>query len=349
MVDVLVLSTDPRSGRGGIAVSVSSLLAGLALRGVSAEVFITHDPGNGKLANALLFFRAALRVFWYLLVVRCSGGALPAVYLHIGPRGSLLRKYLVSFVAAFWGAKIYTHHHSQVFEEYLQGRGVYNKILLSLCTRSTSNFVLSKWWAGKYYAAGVENLKIIPNCVPQQVVVRREVLVGGERTLLSIGRLVREKNIHLVIEALKSLPENIRLKVAGGGAAKADLVSLVNLLGLQDRVEFLGWVDDKRKRLLYSMSDLMVVPSASDSFGMVFIESLSLGCPVVIGPNPAVEAALEGVDGVFKSASYRSEDVASAILVALSNDLDGQRLSSSCLGLYSVDEVSKKLASAMGF
>ena len=103
----------------------------------------------------------------------------------------------------------------------------------------------------------------------------------GPSTALYVGRLISMKGVHLAISALAQLPA-WRLLVCGDGRERGRLERLAERLGVSDRVEFLGWQDrDEVFRLMREEADVLVFPSFHDEAGMVVVEAIASGLPVV--------------------------------------------------------------------
>jgi glycosyltransferase involved in cell wall biosynthesis len=105
---------------------------------------------------------------------------------------------------------------------------------------------------------------------------------GDERRVLFVGRIVPEKGLHHLIEALPAMGEHVRLAVNGDGPARHVAEALARNLGVIDRVEFLGWTDRDRLLDCYRQADALIVPSLwPEPFGLVGLEAMSHGLPVV--------------------------------------------------------------------
>jgi glycosyltransferase involved in cell wall biosynthesis len=100
------------------------------------------------------------------------------------------------------------------------------------------------------------------------------------------GGLVVYKNHKLVIEAIYQLKQTsslpIRLFIAGESSYKIQLQQLVSTLHLEDEVVFLGLLDVDGMTAFYNAMDVVVLPSFHEVFGLVFIEAISLGTPVIV-------------------------------------------------------------------
>jgi glycosyltransferase involved in cell wall biosynthesis len=119
----------------------------------------------------------------------------------------------------------------------------------------------------------------------------------GSVNVLYAGRLEREKGIALLadafLEARREEP-SLRLVVAGGGAGEAYLRDR-----LGDAATFLGWLHGSELARAYASADLLVFPSATDTFGQVVIEAQASGLAVVAaaagGPLELIEDHLSGL------------------------------------------------------
>lgn len=97
--------------------------------------------------------------------------------------------------------------------------------------------------------------------------------------LLVVSRLEREKNVALAIRSFAdSAPQDSCLIIAGDGSERQDLEQLANDLDMKGRVFFLGRQDPSG---LYLIADLVLVPSDYEGYGLVIIEALAAGKPVL--------------------------------------------------------------------
>jgi D-inositol-3-phosphate glycosyltransferase len=125
---------------------------------------------------------------------------------------------------------------------------------------------------------------------------RRKIGYGAGRLLLFVGRLERLKGVEIAIRALALLRDrdhdDLRLIVLGedtrqGGirdgeeSEKERLKAVASALGVRDRVDFLGSVAHHELPYFYAAADVCVMPSYSESFGLVALEAQACGRPVV--------------------------------------------------------------------
>ena len=130
--------------------------------------------------------------------------------------------------------------------------------------------------------------------------MRAELTAGNPEStlLLYVGRLSDEKQIEHIRPTLEALP-NTRLALVGDGPARADLERYFADLP----VKFMGYMRGERLSQAYASADIFVFPSRLETFGLVVIEAMAAGLPVVAARVGGVgDMVSEGVNGYrFKS------------------------------------------------
>jgi glycogen(starch) synthase len=127
--------------------------------------------------------------------------------------------------------------------------------------------------------------------------LRARYAAPGEQLVLLVGRLVYEKGFHLALDALAPVIRrrgNVRFVVAGTGTAESELRRQARRLGLQRRGAFLGWVGDDMLHSLYRISDLCIVPSIYEPFGIVALEAMASGCLCVVADTGGLREVVPG-------------------------------------------------------
>ena len=168
------------------------------------------------------------------------------------------------------------------------------KILVKSCQRVIAPTEREKEYMIRYYEAVPETISIIPCGVNLELfrsiekkIARNHLGLNGEEIILFVGRVVPLKGIDKLLMAMTYLEERqkLRLVVIGGDDHCRDeierLKALSESLQIHDSVTFLGLVDQEELPYFYSAADLCVFPSYYESFGLVGLESLACGTPVV--------------------------------------------------------------------
>ncbi len=127
--------------------------------------------------------------------------------------------------------------------------------------------------------------------------LRARFAAPGQRLVLLVGRLVYEKGFHLALDALAPIirrRRDVRFVVAGTGTAEQELRTQARRLGLQRSGTFLGWVGDDMLHSLYRVSDLCIVPSIYEPFGIVALEAMASGCLCVVADTGGLREVVPG-------------------------------------------------------
>lgn len=100
----------------------------------------------------------------------------------------------------------------------------------------------------------------------------------GAPVVMSMGRFVRRKGFHDLIDAVAALP-GVYLWIAGDGEERENLEAQVDARGMRDRMRFLGWQDDTRAYV--AAADIFVMPSSHEPLGNVILEAWAQRKPVI--------------------------------------------------------------------
>lgn len=116
--------------------------------------------------------------------------------------------------------------------------------------------------------------------------------------ILFVGRFVPLKGVERLLEAFSRIdhPENMLLVLIGGDGPDAGstirLKALSFQMGIGEKVRFVGAIEQSDLALYYNAADILVLPSYYESFGLVVLESMACGTPVVATPVGIVDAVL---------------------------------------------------------
>ena len=164
---------------------------------------------------------------------------------------------------------------------------------------------------------GVDLVRFAPAQDP--LAVRRQLgLPQDRRILLSVRRLTPRMGLENLIEAMPAVlaqyPDTLLL-IGGKGPEHASLAAQTARLGLQNSVSLLGFISHDHLPLYYQAADAFVLPTvALEGFGLVTVESLACGTPVIGTPVGATPEILQALDPRLLAQSAAPDALAHAIL-----------------------------------
>lgn len=235
--------------------------------------------------------------------------------------------------------------------------------------RADAVWAVSRWTRERCLSLGLpgQNVTVLANTVdhqnfdiggPEHALRSRHGLRPDDKVLLTVARLdpaERYKGYDTVVRALPALSREVgavRYLLVGAGADRARVEALAGQLGVSDCVTFCGFVDDDQLSAHYRLADVFVMPSKGEGFGIVFLESMACGTPVVGGNQDGTRDAL--VDGAL--GLLVDPDDESALATELAALLHGQgpaewfqprQLRDACLEAHGRDAFSRRVSAAL--
>jgi glycosyltransferase involved in cell wall biosynthesis len=179
----------------------------------------------------------------------------------------------------------------------------------------------------KLFKISKEKIKIIPEGVDLEKFNRNvdtsdiNEKLGNERKILFVGNLHPNKGVHLLIKSfalVKSKINDVKLVIVGDGPLKHYLINLTKRLSLEKDVIFTGFVSDEALPKYYASCDIFASASVLEGFGLIFLEAMALGKPIVAF-NLASIPEVVGSAGILINEINR-EKFANAIIELLKNE-----------------------------
>lgn len=189
-----------------------------------------------------------------------------------------------------------------------------------------SNYMKSE--LQRLFGLPFEKINVVPNGVnlnafngiERDYDFRRQYAMDNEKIILFMGRLVYEKGVQHLISAMPkilSYYNDSKLLIAGKGGMIDELKSQANALGLNNKIYFTGYLNSKNVQKMYKCADISVFPSTYEPFGIVALEAMLSGTPVVVSDIGGLnEIVNHGVNGM-KSYAGNANSLADSILSLL--------------------------------
>jgi glycosyltransferase involved in cell wall biosynthesis len=268
------------SGRTGLAETEKR--DGLEI--VRVPVWMRHADATASLLSMLSFFPLSLRRGAALMRSRRFDLIHSSFAVPSGPSGlRLARQAGIPHVLSVHGGDLYdpskllSPHRTPALRQTVRW-----VIQGSDCVVGTSSDVIDRV-RRIYVDREVERVPLAfrpLECIPGGRA--RLGLRESDRVLVTVGRLVPRKGLDQLLRVVAKLADPaLRLVVVGEGPAQPALLRSCAELGIADRVRFTGFVSEEEKCQVLSAADLYVSTTLHEGFGIVFLEALSRGLPVI--------------------------------------------------------------------
>jgi glycosyltransferase involved in cell wall biosynthesis len=277
-IDVTVLT----SGRAGLP----RVERDGNLEVVRVPVLMRRAQATASLASMLTFFPASLRAGRRLLRERAYDLVHSSFAVPSGPSGLLLaRQFGLPHVLSLHGGDLYdptkwlSPHRTPLLKQTVRwviresDRVVVTSSDIAMRTRTI------------YLDRPLDTIPLAADRPPFEPLARAALglsLRDDDFVLVSVGRLVARKGLAPLLDIVASLRDpRLRLVLVGEGPERAALEARARDAGIADQVRFAGYVDDVRKWQILAASDLYVSTAVHEGFGIVFLEAMRAGLPVV--------------------------------------------------------------------
>lgn len=280
----------------------------------------------------------------------CQSGSSAAEILSRHPEVKLQTILVLGmwdFLATRKIAQLLVQHECQVVQAHLaRGAILAGKACVKLSLPlvvTTHNYIDVKYYKhvtmlvpptkdqyAYYLGKGItaDRLKIINHFSPIEPEIKIRNGNPEKLRIVALGRLVHKKGFHVLLEAFAMLNRetNIQyeLHIGGTGPEHRPLAALIETLGLKDKVAMVGWVDDIEKFL--NAGDIFVMPSLDEPFGIVVLEAMAMGLPIVSSDSQGPKEILDS-DIAWLANVGDVESLTEALLAACNNHEERRRKS----------------------
>jgi len=277
------------------------LLDGINFHGVSKPISI-YSGSRRSIKEAIYFALKLLRPLFKekFDVVDCQG--FPFFSCFTARLHSLFgRSRLIITLHEVWGDYWY---------QYLGRAGILGKVVENMMLHLTPNLITvsSKTFQDLQNIRNAD-AQIIPNGIDFEKIrtIKPSPPTGD---VIFAGRLIKEKGVDLLIRAMpivKQVYPDLNYVITGDGPERAKLEKLASKLNLEDNIKFTGFLKEQDELLaIMKSSQVFVLPSRREGFGMVVLEANACGLPVVVvnyPMNAAVDLIKDNENGLVAEAS----------------------------------------------
>ncbi len=209
--------------------------------------------------------------------------------------------------------------NQEVYKKEKEGMEVADKVIA--VSNFTKNIII------KHYGISPEKIEVIHNGGDHIELknsnskedIFKAFKDSGYKIVVSYGRITIQKGIDYFIKMAKKVLEydkKVIFVIAGSGDMEQQIIHQAAVLGISDKVFFTGFLRGEKCNNLYRASDIFIMPSVSEPFGLAPLEFLINGTPVLISKQSGVSEVLKNA---LKVDFWDTDDMANKVLTALHN------------------------------
>lgn len=216
--------------------------------------------------------------------------------------GLLARRSNMPYLLSVWGSDVF---------EFPNQNPLNRRIIVESLNRATRVLATGKALAKEVRGLCGRDATIIPFGIDTKK-FRPEHCERGDRpfTFIIVKPLEPWYGIDLAINALGQLDRSVRLVIAGQGSEEAHLKEMARSMHIEERIDFLGFVDHDRVPEVLNGADCFLNLSRRESFGVAILEAMACGLPVIATRSHGAEELIEtGTDGLLVPIDGLSETV----------------------------------------
>lgn len=309
----------------GVVASVDALAGGLRSRGHEVYCFAPHMPGyveaDGpvlRMPSLPLPMRTAYRLTLPLVSRRNRNGIIKRLSL-IHAHSPFVTGWMGLRYARRYGMPLVYTYHTQLeaYAHYVPFEPNATRFAASRLTRTFANqadavVVPTPAMGAHLRELGVTTrIEVVPSGIDvahfgkgrrDEMLRRRLGLRDADRMLLYVGRLAKEKSVELLVRALAyAADDSLKLVIAGDGPMREELESLTRECGVAGTTRFLGTVTRDALPDLYASADAFVMPSMTETQGLVLAEALAAGALIIAADAPQNREVLAGAGRVVRA------------------------------------------------
>lgn len=270
-------------------------------------------------------------------------------HLHTAERGSFYRKAFLVILLKKMGVKTIMHHHAAEFDIFYSNlSSILKKIINKVLSSVDINIVLSKKLIPMIkLKAPNANVAYLYNAVNTY---DKNLYNPKAKNIMFLGRLGKRKGTYDFLDAIKLLDKiidkDIKIFLCGDGDVEG-VSSYIQKIKIQNRIEYIGWIDDNKKQEFFKKTMINVLPSYNEGLPMTILETMAYGIPNISTNIASIpEVIHDGLNGFLVSPGDINS-LAHKLLVLINNNELKTKFSESSYKLilkqFSLDSNIKKL------
>ncbi len=346
----------------GISTFSRELVSGLEdIKGDKIDIFKydTEIVSNKYIKNSLLkkinqsrvFNKLSFSFFLFLAALIKRPNLIIVTHAHYASLAYIVKKLLsIPYIVVAHGIEIIpTMTLSKL-----------TKFRIKSLKEANTIWSVSEWTKSHLIKLNIEEgkIKILPNTFDsyqfnigekKDYLLKRYSIKPNEKIILTVSRIDKREGYKGHEKMLESLPKviesvgSVKYLIVGRNNNEDNISLLIKKYKLENQVILCGFVPDKELTDHYNISNMFAMPSYGEGFGIVFLESLSCGIPVLGGNKDGTfTTLLEGKLGKLVDPNNTNE-ITSAIISTLCEKTNREHLREMCIKEYGKESFKKKL------
>ena len=302
--NIIFLSTEFISGKGGIASVLKEYN-----KIFHHQYYVATTSSGNALINSKSLFKGLL-TFIFLLTAKKE---IKIVHLHGASYNSFYRKYLFFKLSKIFNKTVVYHIHGAEYHLFYKNSNNLTKLFIQdFLNNADCVICLSDGWRN-FFQANFEpkQIEVVPNVVPEVAKFTRTSSCNLPLKFLFLGHISERKGVWLLLETIKENKNELLGKVLfqiGGNGETERLKSTIKNFGIEEMVEFIGWVSTEKKEKYLQESDVFILPSFNEGLPISVLEAMSYHLPILstsVGGIP--EIVEDGKNGILIEPGNKKE------------------------------------------
>ena len=273
-----------------------------------------------------------------------SEGNIDVIHAHVGFPGG----YIASILSEeFKVPYVITEHMSPFPFEHLKKNGQLIYELNKGMKGAKKVICVGDQLESQVASYGVESTVVVPNLIDENLFSIREVKKDNIFRFVTVGNMVEQKGIDILLKAIANLKHklsNVRFDIIGSGKLLEVYQELSKELGIENKVFFLGRLGREKLCSHLQESDAFILTSRHESFGLVYVEAMACGLPVIATKCGGPESYVNHKNGLLVEKDS-IEEISEAILKIVNKEktFNSFEVRKSVLDRFSREAVCQKI------
>lgn len=341
---ILMVGPDYTRVNGGMSTVVKNYYESDLIDKIDIKFIATYNEGN--IIYKLLF---AIQAYIKILLELAFNRKIKIIHINMAARGSFYRKSIVVLLSKLFRKKTIIHMHGGAFSVFYEQEcnNITKKYINFIFNISNIILVLSNEWKERFERYNIyTKIKVLYNGVKVPLVNNYN---EKNNNIIFLGKICEEKGIFdllLVIKQLREKNNDIKLIIGGEGEVER-LSSEIKKLGIEENVNYLGWINTDERNYWLKKSKIFILPSYYEAMPMSILEAMSFGIPVISTQVGGIPTLINNnVDGILYTPG-NLEELRNSILKLYSDDNLLKKISNNCYkkckNKFSLDKINNEI------